>query len=53
MEKKRHYRHELFLTFAGIGLFTFGVGYAMISQIQDICVGYEGHDNRLWCCIRL
>ncbi len=44
---------ELFLTFAGIGLFTFGGGYAMISLIQDICVGYEGHDNRLWCCIRL
>jgi chromate transporter len=29
---------ELFLTFAKIGLFTFGGGYAMISLIQDICV---------------
>ncbi len=29
---------ELFLTFARIGLFTFGGGYAMISLIQDICV---------------
>ena len=29
---------ELFLTFAGIGLFTFGGGYAMIPLIEDICV---------------
>ena len=29
---------ELFLTFAKIGLFTFGGGYAMISVIEDICV---------------
>ena len=29
---------ELFCTFARIGLFTFGGGYAMISLIQDICV---------------
>ena len=29
---------ELFLTFARIGLFTFGGGYAMISVIEDICV---------------
>ena len=29
---------DLFLTFAKIGLFTFGGGYAMISLIQDICV---------------
>lgn len=28
----------LFLTFAKIGLFTFGGGYAMISVIEDICV---------------
>ena len=28
----------LFLTFAKIGLFTFGGGYAMISIIEDICV---------------
>ncbi|MCR5404944.1 MAG: chromate transporter [Butyrivibrio sp.] len=29
---------ELFLTFAKIGMFTFGGGYAMISLIQDSCV---------------
>ncbi len=29
---------ELFLTFAKIGLFTFGGGYAMISIIEDACV---------------
>ena len=29
---------ELFLTFAKVGLFTFGGGYAMISIIEDICV---------------
>lgn len=29
---------ELFLTFAKIGLFTFGGGYAMISLIEDECV---------------
>ncbi len=29
---------ELFLTFAKIGLFTFGGGYAMISIIINICV---------------
>ena len=29
---------ELFLTFAKIGLFTFGGGYAMISMIEDACV---------------
>ena len=28
----------LFLTFAKIGLFTFGGGYAMISLIENICV---------------
>lgn len=30
---------ELFLTFMRIGVFTFGGGYAMISMIEDICVG--------------
>lgn len=30
---------DLFLTFAKIGLFTFGGGYAMISVIEDNCVG--------------
>ena len=29
---------DLFLTFARIGLFTFGGGYAMISLIEDACV---------------
>ena len=29
---------ELFLTFARIGLFTFGGGYAMIALIEDACV---------------
>lgn len=29
---------ELFYTFAKIGLFTFGGGYAMISIIEDTCV---------------
>lgn len=29
---------DLFLTFAKIGLFTFGGGYAMISMIEDCCV---------------
>ena len=29
---------DLFLTFAKIGLFTFGGGYAMISLIEDTCV---------------
>ena len=29
---------ELFLTFAKVGLFTFGGGYAMISIIEDACV---------------
>ena len=28
----------LFLTFAKIGLFTFGGGYAMISMIEHVCV---------------
>ena len=29
---------DLFLTFAKIGLFTFGGGYAMLSVITDNCV---------------
>ena len=32
---------ELFIVFAKIGLFTFGGGYAMISIIEDICVGQK------------
>ena len=34
---------ELFLTFAKIGLFTFGGGYAMISLLESTCV-----DNKKW-----
>ena len=34
---------NLFLTFAKIGLFTFGGGYAMISLIESICV-----DEKRW-----
>ena len=34
---------ELFFTFAKIGLFTFGGGYAMISLIENICV-----ENKKW-----
>ena len=33
-----HILLDLFLTFARIGLFTFGGGYAMISVIDHICV---------------
>ena len=39
---------DLFLTFAKIGLFTFGGGYAMISMIEDSCVerkGWLSHDE--------
>ena len=34
---------SLFLTFAKIGLFTFGGAYAMIPLIENICV-----DNKKW-----
>lgn len=33
---------DLFATFARIGLFTFGGGYAMLSIIEDICVAEKG-----------
>ena len=33
-----HILADLFLTFARIGLFTFGGGYAMIALIEDSCV---------------
>ena len=29
---------DLFLTFAKIGFFTFGGGFAMISMIENVCV---------------
>ena len=34
---------DLFFTFAKIGVFTFGGGYAMISLIENACV-----DNKKW-----
>lgn len=43
MEKKRKIWLELFLTFAKIGLFTFGGGYAMIPLIQR-----EAGERRQW-----
>lgn len=41
---------ELFFTFAKIGLFTFGGGYAMISIIENICVEQKkwiSHDDMI------
>ena len=41
---------DLFLTFAKIGLFTFGGGYAMISMIEHNCVELKGwitHDEMM------
>ena len=41
---------DLFLTFAKIGLFTFGGGYAMISLIENSCVQKKGwitHDEMM------
>ena len=41
---------DLFLTFAKIGLFTFGGGYAMISLIENACVETKGwitHDEMM------
>ena len=41
---------ELFMTFAKIGLFTFGGGYAMLSIIEDICVEQKNwitHDEMM------
>ena len=39
MEKKNSgLMPELFLSFARIGMFTFGGGYAMLSIIENICV---------------
>ena len=33
-----HILLDLFLSFARIGMFTFGGGYAMISLIENLCV---------------
>ncbi len=41
---------DLFLTFAKIGLFTFGGGYAMIAMIENHCVerkGWISHDDMM------
>jgi len=41
---------DLFLTFAKVGLFTFGGGYAMISLIENSCVEKKGwftHDEMM------
>ena len=41
---------DLFLTFAKIGLFTFGGGYAMIAMIENHCVerkGWFSHDDMM------
>ena len=41
---------DLFLTFAKIGLFTFGGGYAMISLIENVCVNrnhWITHDDMM------
>jgi len=41
---------DLFLTFAKIGLFTFGGGYAMIAMIEHNCVELKGwitHDEMM------
>ena len=39
MENKKHILKDLVVTFFKIGLFTFGGGYAMISLVEDECVG--------------
>ena len=41
---------DLFRTFAQIGMFTFGGGYAMISIIEDMCVArrkWISHDEMM------
>ena len=41
---------DLFLTFAQIGLFTFGGGYAMIAMIENKCVkqkNWISHDDMM------
>lgn len=40
---------DIFLTFAKIGLFTFGGGYAMISMIENNCVERKQWIQRLFC----
>ena len=48
--KKGYLLADLFLSFAKIGLFTFGGGYAMIPVIEDICVEKKkwiSHDDMM------
>ena len=45
-----HILIDLFFTFAKIGLFTFGGGYAMIAMIENICVEQKkwiSHDEMM------
>lgn len=45
---------ELFLTFAKIGMFTFGGGYAMIALIENTCVTKKQwitHDEMMNCTV--
>ena len=45
-----HLLIDLFFTFAKIGLFTFGGGYAMIAMIENICVEQKkwiSHDEMM------
>ena len=39
---------DLFLTFAKIGCFTFGGGYAMIALIEDACVEKKKWISHAW-----
>ena len=39
--KEKHILKDLVVTFFKIGLVTFGGGYAMISLVEDECVGKQ------------
>ena len=45
--KKMNLLIDLFLSFAKIGLFTFGGGYAMISLIRDVVLSYGWLDDEM------
>ena len=45
--KKKNLLIDLFLSFAKIGLFTFGGGYAMISLIRDVVLSYGWLDDEM------
>ena len=40
---------DLFFTFAKVGLFTFGGGYAMIALIEDTCVEKSSGSPTMRC----